>query len=172
LVFPAKEDNRYSAHQSSHKGLVVAAAIGIVGFVWVWSWAFWPAYVDPASFPLTKPMREQYVTLFPSGYGLREAISALPQTVGSQPVIASMTSDGCRRALFYLSSPLSVDCVGTAQGQDQIKQALGKAGVAYVLAEDQPIGPDPAAVQATWTQIAVYPRPGNLSRVTLWKVTP
>ena len=172
LIAGRRKGNVPSAHLVNRWGQLAIAVLAIGGFVWVWNWAYWPAYTDPASFPLTGAMREQYVTLFPSGYGLREAVIALPQTVGSNPVIASMTGDGCRRALFYLSAPLSVDCVGTGQGQEQIKQALNKSGVAYVLAEDKPIGLNPATVPATWTQVAIYPRPNNGSDVTLWKVTP
>ena len=166
------KDNRHWQRPSRMLGQLVLAGGAALVLIWVWLWAYWPAYFDPASFPLSGPMREQYVTLFPSGYGLREAIGNLPQMVGSVNVIGSMTDDGCKRALFYLPAGPSIDCVGIGEGQAQVTQALNKTGVAYVLAENTPIGLDPASVKATWMQIAVYPRPGNVSRVTLWKVTP
>jgi hypothetical protein len=120
---------------------------------------------------MTVPMRGEYVTQYPSGYGLVEAVEALPQTVGGTRVIGSMTSDGCKRALFYLPGGASLQC--TAMGQQsrpEIERALQEDRVAYVLAEDPPIGIDRATIDATWTALAVYPRPGNTTRITLWKV--
>jgi len=152
--------------------LMIAGATAI-SIVWAWSFAWRVAYTNPANFPLTEPMREQYVTLHPAGYGLREAVWALPKTVGSGTVIASMTADGCKRARFYLTtSAVTMDCVGMAQGRDQIEAALRTTGSAYVLTENAPVGIEPAAVKATWTQMAEYPRPGNESRITLWQVKP
>ncbi len=168
----SKKDSRRSDHPNKVLGRLAIVGGAALALIWGWFWAYRPAYFDPPNFPLTQPMREQYITLFPSGYGLREAVSALPTTVGPHTVIGSMTDDGCRRAVYYLPAGPSLDCVGLGQSEAQIKQMLDKTGVAYVLAENPPIGLDPAAVQATWTQIAVYPRPGNLSRVTLWKVIP
>jgi hypothetical protein len=58
------------------------------------------------------------------------------------------------------------------QSRPLIEETLQTDHVAYVLAEDQPIGIDPASISGTWTPLAVYPRPGGLTRVTLWRVTP
>ncbi len=130
------------------------------------------AYTDPSTFPMTAPMLEQYVSQHPSGYGLREAVRAFPQTVGTHPVIASMTTDGCKRARYYLPPGTSLECTGMgAQARDRIISALQAARTVYVLAEDQPVGIDPTTVGGKWTPLAVYPRPGGLSRVTLWRVT-
>jgi hypothetical protein len=145
----------------------------VVGFAWLWVWAWRAAYTDPPGFPLTVPMREQYISQFPSGYGLREAVEALPQTVGTHAIIGSMTSDGCKRARFYLPAGSSLECTGVGQQSlSLIEKVLQTDHLAYVLAEDQPIGIDPASVSGTWTPLAVYPRPGGLTRVTLWRVTP
>ncbi len=153
------------------RGMIAGAAA--VSIVWAWGWAWRVAYTDPAHFPLTEPMREQYVSLHPAGYGLREAVWALPQTVGSGTVIASMTADGCKRGRFYLTTgAVSLDCVGMAQGRAQIEEALRTRDGVYVLTENPPVGIDPATVKAAWTVVAEYPRPGNASRVTLWRVKP
>ncbi|MEP7289728.1 MAG: hypothetical protein ABI947_28590 [Chloroflexota bacterium] len=149
------------------------AVVGaLLMLVWAWVFAWRTAYIDPAAFPLTAPMQAQYITEHPSGYGLREAVEALPQTVGAHNVIASMSPDGCKRARYYLTPGPSLDCVGMAQGQAQIEQALQSQGVAYVLAEDVPVGLDPSTVKASWTQLAIYPRPGNITSVTVWQVKP
>ncbi|MCC7449964.1 MAG: hypothetical protein IT324_21275 [Anaerolineae bacterium] len=152
---------------------VMIAGAAAVSLVWAWGWAWRVAYTTPANFPLTVPMQEQYVSLHPAGYGLREAVWALPQTVGRGTVIASMTADGCKRGRFYLTTrAITLDCVGMAQGRAQIEDALRTTGSAYVLTENPPVGIDPAAVQAAWAKIAEYPRPGNESRITLWQVRP
>jgi MFS family permease len=145
--------------------VIVLAVLAAVG-----TWRV--AYTDPAAFPMTAPMREQYISQHPSGYGLREAVQAFPQTVGAHPVIASMTADGCKRARYYLRPGTSLECTGMGvQGRDRIVSALQAEGTVYVLAEDQPVGIDPATVGGRWTPLAVYPRPGGVSRVTLWRVT-
>ncbi len=152
---------------------VIAVGATTLSLVWAWTWAWRIAYNDPANFPMTEAMREQYVADHPSGYALREAVEALPQTVGTQNVIGSMTSDGCKRARFYLPTGASLICTGMGtQSQPEIEKALHVQGHAYVLAEDKPVGIDPASIGGTWTSLAVYPRPGGITRVTLWRVTP
>jgi hypothetical protein len=98
-------------------------------------------------------------------------VQALPETVGSNRVIASMSSDGCRRARFYLPNGVSLECTGAGdQARGPIEAVLQQADSVFVLAEDPPIGIDPASVAATWTRIAEYPRPGGVTHITLWKV--
>lgn len=148
---------------------VAWAAIFMIG--WLISWAWLPAYNNPTDFPMTAFMRGQYIADHPSGYGLREAVQALPQTAGSNRVIASMSSDGCRRARFYLPNGASLECTGAGdQARGPIEAALVQAGSVFVLAEDPPVGINPESINAKWTRFAEYPRPGNLTRVTLWRV--
>jgi hypothetical protein len=151
---------------------ITALPLGGAAIVLAASGTWRIAYTDPATFPMTAPMREQYVSQHPSGYGLREAVQAFPQTVGARPVIASMTTDGCKRARYYLRPGTSLECTGMGvQGHDRIVSVLQTEGTVYVLAEDRPVGIDPATVGGNWTPLAVYPRPGGASRVTLWRVT-
>ncbi len=162
--------DRFTIPQPSVRRVVVAGGT-VLSLLWAWTWAWRIAYTDPASFPMTTPMRGEYVTLYPSGYGLVEAVEALPQTVGSKPVIGSMTSDGCKRALFYLPAGASLICTGMGeQSKPQIDMALQKEGMAYVLAEEPPIGIDRTTVPGKWTALAEYPRPENWTRITLWRV--
>src|SRR5512140_1016765 len=103
-------------------------------------------------------MLEQYVTQHPSGYGLREAVQAFPQTVtGSTSVVGSMTPDGCKRARFYRTGSITFECYGPGDGE--IAEALRSTGSVYVLAEDAPVGLQPSSIAGNWQKIAVYPRP-------------
>jgi hypothetical protein len=150
----------------------LSAGVVVVSLLWAWTWTWRVAYSDPANIPMTRPMRGQYVDNYPAGYGLVEAVQALPQTVGGQRVIASMTSDGCKRALFYLPAGASLICTGQGeQSKPEIEKALRAEGMAYVLAENKPIGIDPASIGGSWKVLATYPRPGGLTQITLWRVT-
>ncbi len=134
------------------------------------------AYTAPDQLRVPEAIWTQYFSQHSSGYGLREAVQAFPQTISdrSAPIIASMTADSCRRANFYAVGGLELECVD-APGLVQIKQALDDHAEVYVLVEDVtgahfPLDADPLNADAEL--IATYPRPGvDGQPVTLWKLT-
>ncbi len=133
------------------------------------------AYHDPAGLTLPDAVRTQYVTDHSAGYGLREAMDALPRmTAPDIPVIASMFPDSCRRANFYATEAHRLRCVN-APGLPEIEQALNEHGVVYVLVDNAPlIGVDAAALPVQAQQIAAFPRPGESledASVMLWRLS-
>ncbi|MBA3872149.1 MAG: hypothetical protein H0X30_23635, partial [Anaerolineae bacterium] len=86
---------------------VLALFFGIVPF-------FLTAYTNPAALPLPADARYEHITSHSSGYGLREAMQALPQTITRRdlPIIGSMFADSCHRANFYAVGGLTLSCVG------------------------------------------------------------
>ncbi len=145
---------------------VMALFFGIVPF-------FLTAYTNPAALPLPADARYEHITSHSSGYGLREAMQALPQTITRRdlPIIGSMFADSCKRANFYAVSGLKLTCVG-APGVADIEAVLTNQHAVYVLADTAPlIGVDVAALKAKATRIAAYPRPGESddnASVVLW----
>ncbi|MBL8165048.1 MAG: glycosyltransferase family 39 protein, partial [Anaerolineae bacterium] len=133
------------------------------------------AYSDPAALPLPADARYEHITSHSSGYALREAVEAFPQTLARSdlPIIASMFPDSCRRANFYAASGLRMFCTD-APGMSAIDAALESQGAAYVLTDNAPnIGLDVTTLDARVTRIAAYPRPGeaaDAASVLLWLV--
>ena len=128
----------------------------------------------PGDLTLPADVRAEYITQHSAGFGMREAMHALPETVGSvqTPVVGSMFPDSCRRANFYAPNGFRLRC-GDAPGREMLEEALAASGVVYVLAERVPVGLDMAALDVPATQVAAYPRPGeslNAASVTLWRV--
>ncbi|MBK8023342.1 MAG: glycosyltransferase family 39 protein [Chloroflexi bacterium] len=126
----------------------------------------------------------QFVTQHPSGYGLREAVLAMPDEVSSAgaPIIASMFPDSCRRANFYAAyrpDGLRLLCTD-APGEDAIRAALtdNVDEAVYVLTDTAPlIGADvPALAESLGAhaeRVAAYPRPGESEQsasVVLWRM--
>ncbi len=145
---------------------VAALFFGIVPF-------FLTAYTNPAALPLPADARYEHITSHSSGYGLREAMQALPQTITRRdlPIIGSMFADSCKRANFYAVDGLTLNCVG-APGVADIEATLTNQQAVYVLADTAPlIGVDVTALKAKATRIAAYPRPGETvdnASVVLW----
>jgi hypothetical protein len=129
------------------------------------------AYTAPEDLKLPDDQRLEHITQHSAGYGLREAVEAFPQTIGTPgvPVIGSMFPDSCRRANFYDTHDYNMLCTD-APGIPAIQAALDHTGVVYVLAESQPIGFDPEQLQAVVERIAIYPRPGGTTEITLWRL--
>jgi hypothetical protein len=115
----------------------------------------------------------QYFSEHSAGYGLREAVEALPQTTGDAPVVASMTGDSCRRANFYAVAGKEMLCTD-APGLNVMAEKLRESGTIYVVVESvtgATFPADAAAMGATAEQIALYPRPGADGQpVTLWRL--
>jgi len=134
---------------------------------------FLTAYTDPAALPLPADARYEHITSHSSGYGLREAMQALPQTVTRRdlPIIGSMFADSCLRTNFYAVGGLKLTCVG-APGVADIEAVLTNQQAVYVLSDTAPlIGVDVTALKAKATRIAAYPRPGETqdnASVVLW----
>jgi 4-amino-4-deoxy-L-arabinose transferase-like glycosyltransferase len=133
------------------------------------------AYHDPAALPLPAAVRTQYITDHSAGYGLREAVQALPVIIEpGVPIIASLFPDSCRRANFYAQPGFALVCVN-APGLPEITQALGESGVVYVLVDNAPlIGLDVTLVDALAQQVAVFPRPAEdaaSASVVLWRLS-
>lgn len=150
-------------------GLVVASALGLLFVPFALQ-----AYRDPAALPLPPGDRSQLVAEHSSGYGLREAVLDLPRTITEPhlPVLASMFPDSCERANFYAGS-IQMICTD-APAREAIEALLEEDGALYVLVETAPlIGIDVTTLNATATEIAAYPRPGDPPdhpSVILWRL--
>lgn len=130
------------------------------------------AYRDAGVLPLPDAVRTQYITDHSAGYGLREAVQALPEMIeAGRPIIASMFPDSCRRANFYAQPGYELTCVN-APGMVEIEQALADNGAVYVLVDNAPlIGVDIGIVDAQSFLVGAYPRPGEeIASVTLWRL--
>ncbi len=145
---------------------VAALFFGIVPY-------FLTAYTQPSALALPLDALYEHITSHSSGYGLREALEAFPQTITRRdlPIIGSMFADSCKRANFYAVDGLTLRCVG-APGVADIRAALTDYGAVYVLADNTPIiGADISALPAAATRLAAYPRPGetpDTASVVLW----
>src|SRR5262249_19204815 len=108
-----------------------------------------------------------------SGYGLREAVQAFPNTIARRdlPIIGSMFPDSCRRANLYAVGSLQLTCT-EAPGTPAIEAALKAQGAVYILDDNAPnIGVDVTTLDAKETRLAVYLRPGETAEnasVVLW----
>lgn len=152
--------------------VAIAAALLAVGFVPL----ALTAYAAPERNPYPHAVWTQYFSQHSAGYGLREAVQALPETI--QPptalVIASMTRDSCLRASFYAVNGVSLTCAD-APGLNAVEAALATQNAVYVLVEqftgiaDMP--GEAARLGVTVAQVAQYTRPGTDGQtVTLWKL--
>jgi hypothetical protein len=153
-------------------GLALAAVLLALGFVPL----ALTAYAAPERNPYPQAVWTQYFSQHSAGYGLREAVQSLPQTIQppTAPVIASMTGDSCRRTNFYAVNGLSLTCAD-APGLNALEAALAAQNVVYVLVEqftgiaDMP--GEAARLGVTAEQVAQYTRPGaDGQSVTLWKL--
>ncbi len=133
------------------------------------------AYSDPAALPLPPDARYEHISSHSAGFGLAEAVTALPQTMERPelPIIASMFPDSCRRANFYATTELKLTCTD-APGADEIAAALEEFGAVYVLADNAPlIGVDVTTLDGEAELIGAYPRPGEATgaeSVKLWLI--
>jgi hypothetical protein len=132
------------------------------------------AYADPGHAPLPEGVRTQHISEHSAGYGLREAMRALPDVMSRRdlPVIASMFPDGCKRANFYAVDGLMLTCTAVP-GAAEIDAALSAYGAVYVLTDEAPtLGIDVNTVEdVKITRVAVYPRPDETEEnasVALW----
>lgn len=130
------------------------------------------AYTNPGALTLPREDVHQFITDHSAGFGLREAVQNLPViTQKDIPIIASMFPDSCKRANFYAAEGFQLICTA-APGVDKIHEALAEHGAAYVLVDNAPlIGVDVHTLDAAFTRIASYPRPGetdSTASVILW----
>jgi hypothetical protein len=130
-------------------------------------------YRSPAALEMPPLMAWQYVEGYASGYGLREAVEAFPQTLTDTrlQIIGSMYGDSCRRANFYADAGRTMLC-GDAPMRSAIEAALAHDGAVYVLVErGGEIGIDVMTVDARAMLLASYPRPHETeadASVRLW----
>jgi len=140
------------------------------------------AYAAPAKLALPPIERDQYLSGYTSGYGLRAAVLHFPQTVGpvGSPIIGSMYPYICTDvANSYDTLGYNMRCTD-APGLDVVRAAVAAApsqSSVYVLAQSPPIGLDGNVLRTlpgvVVTQAAAYPRPGETkasSFVVLWRV--
>ncbi|MEZ4670497.1 MAG: glycosyltransferase family 39 protein [Anaerolineae bacterium] len=150
------------------------AALGVLALVFGAVPFYLIAYTNPAVLPLPADARYEHITSHSSGYALREALQAFPQTIANPdlPIIGSMFPDSCKRANFYAVDGLTLQCVG-APGTAEVEAALAEKGGVYVLSDNAPIiGIDVQTLKASATRIASYSRPGDTEpSVVLWLLT-
>lgn len=122
----------------------------------------WAAYVDPPQMRLSALTRREFIQDHGSGYGLQEAMRALPVIVGDDdvPLVGSMFPSSCRRANFYAVDGLTLQCTD-APGTDLINALLTEHAMIYVLADGLPgIGFASASAFPMYAeQVQAYPRP-------------
>ncbi len=151
----------------------LVAGFGVLALFFGMAPFFLTAYTDPAALPLPADAHYEHITSHSSGYGLREAMQALPQTITRRdlPIIGSMFADSCKRANFYAVGGFTLRCVG-APGVADIEAALNQQHAVYVVSDTAPlIGVDVTALKAKATHIAAYPRSGETqdnASVVLW----
>jgi hypothetical protein len=148
--------------------IVYGVLFGLLAFVF--GQFAWTAYDDPAEIPLPSLMAQQYVDGYASGYGIREAMLALPELATRDvPIVGSMYPDSCRRANFYAQDDKRLVC-GDAPMLGAIEAALAQDGAAYVLVE-RGIGVDVETLDATATRLAFFNRPSetpSMASIELW----
>lgn len=132
------------------------------------------AYRDPGSLPLPPAMARQYLTDHSAGFGLREAVQALPQTVSASdaPIVASMFGDSCRRANFYAAPGYALQCPDYP-GTAAVQAALAAGGSVYVLEDALLHGFNPMELGGGLMLVARYARPGEPAdggSVILWRL--
>jgi 4-amino-4-deoxy-L-arabinose transferase-like glycosyltransferase len=144
--------------------LTLLLSIGVLPFMLT-------AYNDPAGLTLSDAMREQNYTGPSAGFGLREAVLALPDILAGRdiPVIASMRPDSCIQANYYARTGWMLTCTD-APGVEAINAALADYRAVYVLTDHAPlIGVDVSTLDAVATHIADFPRPGETApSIVLW----
>ncbi|MFN8449456.1 MAG: glycosyltransferase family 39 protein [Anaerolineae bacterium] len=135
------------------------------------------AYTEPDQLRVPDAIWTQYFSQHSSGYGLREAVLALPETTPDIHYrrIASMTADSCHRA-NYATPPFIMDCTGEPQAD--LQAALADATSVYVVVESVTgahFPQDADALDADAELIATYHRPTRSGEaeqpVTVWKLT-
>lgn len=168
---------RLTAHQLPSMSRIVApslAALLLIAFVIQTQ----PGYRSPDAQIMPEIVRREHVTEHSGGFGLVDAMHALPSlTEADSIVIASMFPDSCRRANFYAQNERELTCTG-APGTDLIRATLAERGVVYVLTDTSPlIGADINALAAGWNvateRIGAFPRPGEdeqTAAVVLWRL--
>jgi 4-amino-4-deoxy-L-arabinose transferase-like glycosyltransferase len=164
-------DRLTKAERQRLVGVAIGAGALGVGFV---PFAL-TAYGTPELNPYPRAVWTQYFSEHSAGYGLREAVEALPQMVPAElPIIASMTADSCRRTNFHAVSGREMNCAD-APGLTEMQAALADPGEAYVVVETATgarFPEDAEALGATAEQVAIYPRPGADGQpVRLWRLT-
>ncbi len=153
----------------------LVAGLGVVALVFGWVPFALSAYTDPTKLPLPADARYEHITSHSSGYGLREAMLGLPETITrlDLPILGSMFPDSCARANFYAVAGFRLVCAG-APGLEAIQEALAARGAVYVLADTAPIiGVEVGQLGGRATEIARYARPGEAASegaVVLWLV--
>ena len=100
---------------------------------------------DPTQAQVPLIVQQEFFSAHSSGYGLREAMDALPTlTDSSSPILASMFPPSCRRANFYAVSDRTLICAD-APALDVIASLVEQYGRVYVLTEQLgEIGATPA----------------------------
>jgi len=156
------------ARRAATSVVIILMAVVLIPFAWC-------NYADVGAARLPTRMSYEYVTEFSAGFGLREAVIALPETVQEpdMPIVGGIVADSCRRANYYALPGYVLTC-SDELGGPEIEAALAERGLAYVLTDRPPsTGIDPTTFGLAASQVAVYPRPGDAPdtpSVTLWLV--
>lgn len=172
----------YDFWQSPHRNLrlflrIVVASLAVSTLIGVFSRAL-IAQSNPTQLRFPYAVWEEHYAIHSSGYGLRDAMYALPALIpAGEPIIASMFPDSCRRANFYADSGVTLTCTD-APALDLITSTYQANGSVYVLVDTSPlIGADIPALardlDGQSTRIRAFLRPGETemnAAVVLWRL--
>lgn len=131
---------------------------------------------DPSHTPFTPVDRWQYITGWPSGYGLAETVAWLKQEAaekGPLVVITDVHSGPTREGIrLYLGNDepdirlLSIDL--QSDSGEKLQQLVQAQTVPTLLLLNEPVDQDPNPLASTCpTTLAVFPKPENKSRLML-----
>jgi 4-amino-4-deoxy-L-arabinose transferase-like glycosyltransferase len=145
--------------------VVLSGALVMVGLPFMIT-----GYTTPANLPLPRPDRDEYLTGWTSGYGLREAAYYVDKSLPGTPIIGMVGS--CDTIRLYVTARTTLSCPkiwregGLSDGLAQIELQIQRTGSAYVIAEED--GPlELAWLPSPYTVLQTFPRPGGYAAVIL-----
>jgi hypothetical protein len=131
---------------------------------------------DPSHSPLTPVDRWQYITGWPSGYGLAETVAWLKQKAAEQGALVVITDihsgptqEGLRLYLANHEPDIRLFSLDLqSDSGEKLQQLVQTQTVPTLLLLNEPVDQDPNPLASTCpTTLAVFPKPENKSRLVL-----
>jgi hypothetical protein len=110
-----------------------------------------------------------------NGYGNREAMLYLEENGGGSVMVMTKM---CAQMDLYQDESVTLLCVphfnrvslAEIEWENSAREALERGESLYAMTSEQSDVP-PAASDIQWEQVAVFPKPHDIQRVTLWRLT-